>query len=470
MEERKSLLVAAAAAGVVTLGLVGLLYSQRSDLNKTRASIESTEREITTSRALISKTPDLERDVILQRETDEVVATILPVTEDMPDFTRTLRAFQEQAGVRISSLREKTTSTPARGRRPDFDKVAYTVQLEGDAFQILAFFNLIETYERFMSVPTFQLKAARRRNFSDRNDKPLHNLTLEVETYVYDKKGAPDRVRIDGYDRKRDLLLADINKRRSELLLQPYAYRGPRNRRDPWVDPRVPAQPGDGPMLSIEEQNQIVEDLVQRVTRAMAYEQDLLLADNLIAEMKARGELETHLAALEADVRRVESDGQLLFLPAERRFRLEVVDELSKLRVRIEAKDGASVPIAALREAVETMAMHIDLGEYRLAMDAYATVEPRLGLIHERDDLRAPLVARLKEFAHLARTVLEFNRVELKINGVAVTQQRPVALINGRAVAVGEMVGPDLLVLEIEREYITFLFKGVKVHQPIHSR
>ena len=101
--------------------------------------------------------------------------------------------------------------------------------------------------------------------FEQGEEIPRHKIQIDLETYVYQAKQGSKEVRIDGYDRKRDLLVSEIAKHQAERRVPAYEYRGPRGRRDPWVDPRIPRSLGDGPPpLSIEEQNAIVDELDAR--------------------------------------------------------------------------------------------------------------------------------------------------------------------------------------------------------------
>jgi Tfp pilus assembly protein PilO len=463
---KKKSLIALAVGVLVTGGLIALVVMQHRDVEAMRVRAANLATEIAANRALVAKTPELERQVILQRETDETVRTVLPAAKEMPNFSRALHKFALDAGVRISSLQEKNIRSTSKVRT-DFEKAAYTVKFEGDAFQVLAFFNLVETYERFMSIPSFQLSAARKRRGAAPDAPQLHTVTVEIETYVYDEQGTPSRARIDGYERKRDLLAGDIAQRRSELLVPPYQYRGPRNRRDPWIDPRILVDDDVTAPMPIDEQITLVDALAKRTLTALAAWDALDTAATVIAEMKARTELERHLGEVETESRRIQSEGMLTFGPARRRFELEVLDEVERIRGKMAKRDGESPPPALLEETVKAMVAHLERAEYRLAIEAYDVVAPRLAFVLPDDSLRKPFVAQLEHYARLARTVEEFNRMNLRIDGVTVYKNRGVALINRRAYAVDDMVGPDLQILSIDEERIEFLYKGVVVHQPI---
>ena len=141
-------------------------------------------------------------------------------------------------GIKKKPTTPRRSSTSTRSR--------YTLSLEGDAFQLLDFMNMIESHKRFMRVPTFRIQAAQRTQM-EKEGVIAHRIQLDVETFVYEPKKDQKTVKIDGYDRKRDLLLGEIQRRRQDLALMPFSYRGQRGRRDPWIDPRVPVQRVTGP-------------------------------------------------------------------------------------------------------------------------------------------------------------------------------------------------------------------------------
>jgi len=122
---------------------------------------------------------------------------------------------------------------------------------------------------------------------------------------------------------------------------------------------------------------------------------------------------------------------------------------------------------AALREAADSMQRHMDSQEYELALAVYAAVEPSLTLA-ETDGPRAPMVEEIRALETRARTILDFERLELQIGGVIIQGNGPsVALINGRALGVGDMLDGDLVIQAIREEEIEFLFRGIVLAHPV---
>ncbi|MEM7519347.1 MAG: radical SAM protein, partial [Planctomycetota bacterium] len=236
--------------------------------------------------------------------------------------------------------------------------------------ELLDFLDHLETYERFMRVPSLKLTSASRSEL-EKQGKATHRVQLDVETFVYEPKAGAEKVVIEGYERKRDLLLGEINRRKQALTVSNYAYRGDRGRRDPWVDPRAPVN-GDGESaLSVQEQMAIVEDLSERTQSVLQIWEDVKAADNVIEEIKLRADLEDSLTALEIDVRRVEAEAGIRFVPSQRRMQLEVLDALAGLRSELMSDENGLGPSSEmLREVLDGMIVHLEKGEYQLMLDA----------------------------------------------------------------------------------------------------
>lgn len=469
MKDKRRFLVFVGVSAAVAIGLGVMIHLQRTKVDQWRAESTTLSAQIAKDRELIAKTPELVKEVILQRETDEVIKSILSDEEDVNNLVRTLQQFEEDSGVSISSMKLQRESN-AQKKNEEFGRVAYTLVLEADAFEFLAFLDKVESHSRLMSVTAFKLASGgRMMKRGTAEDIPRHKVSLDLETYVYTAKDAGKEVRIDGYDRKRETLIGEISKRTSELRVPHYEYRGRQSRRDPWVDPRIPANAPD--QLPIEQQIAIVDELIEKATEAEKLWEQVHAADNVIAEMKARGALEAALAVIDEEIRRLQSSGILTFVPAERRFHKKVVLVSEDLHARLDNNDGlqGGPSITALQEAADGMRRHIELREYELAQEVFAGLEPRLA-IAEREEFKRPLVQALYELDRLVTTVLEFEAIEISIAGIALYENlRPVALINGSSVTEGEFIGDDLIVRNIRTDYIEFDYRGVLLARPVES-
>jgi Tfp pilus assembly protein PilO len=457
MSERRRWITIAAATVLSAAGIGGLIYMQYGKIDEARNEVATLRDTISASRKLIEGTAPLERDVIVLRELTEVMRKILPDTEDVNNLVRTLQKFSEESGVRISGLKKKASDAREKS---DFDRVAYTLSLEGDAFQFMDFLDLCESHSRFMRVPNFRISAAQRTQM-EKEGVPAHKVQVDVETFVYEPKKDAAPVKIDGYDRKRDLLLGEINRRRQALAFATYSYRGARGRRDPWIDPRVPVM-GDGTSaLTVQAQMDIVQGLYERTQALLAKNEDLKKAENVIVEMMTRSEMEESLAKLEEDVRRVEAEKSIRYVPSQRRLHSEVMDVIANLRTQIASAEAGRGPSEkTLLEIEKTMLSHEERGEYKLMLEAFAMVDNQLSLA-DGDPLRKPLVDRLRALAAEAKTVLDFEKIEIKVNGFSLVDDKASVLINGKSLGVGDMLNNELVIRAIRREEIEFIFRGV---------
>ena len=417
MTDKKRWIITIALSVLAAVGCGVLIYFQHERIKENRQEADILRATIDTNRTLIQKTPELVKEVIVQRETDTVIKEILSDEEDVNNLVRTLHQFAEESGIAVTSLK-KQRDIKSRKRRQDFERVGYSLSFDADVFQLMEFLDRVEGHSRFMSVAGFKLQAASRGDYGDEGG-PRHRLTLDLETYVYVPTGNAKEAKIDHYDRKRDLLITEISRRAGELRVPVYKYGGSRGRRDPFIDPRVPVDQDGREVLSIEEQIAIVEGLIEVTDEIEELWAKSLEAENLIAEMKARAQLEERLAFLDEEIRRVEAEGHLLFVPAQRRFDKYVVQVAVELRDQIaKSESGQGPSLAALRETADAMERHIVNQEYELAIEAHDTLGPRLALA-DREEVKQPLVRDLHQLRQLAQTVIEFESIDLAIGGVA---------------------------------------------------
>lgn len=450
------------AGTTLALGGLGyLIWDKRGDIEAGRAKVADLRGQIQASRKLLTGTPALEKEVIVLRETEDAIKEILPDERLANDLARTIREFEEQSDVRISSLKPKKFDNRGKKVETDFEKLGYQISLEGDAFQLLAFMDRIESHSRFMAITGIKLQAAPRRQVIDKG-LTQHKIQLDVETYVYTPSGVATQVKIDNFERHKELLLGVIARRKQLLAIPSYEYRGARARRDPWIDPRIPAQEATEDQLPMSEQIAIVDGLSSQAKKVLETWDKIPEAPNVIVEMTLRAELEQLLARLEDDVRAIQDQGTITYPAADRRFAAEVLEPIGYVRkkiLEITIVDGPS--LEALREVHDAMTRHLAVGNHEMALSAFATVEPRLE-VALKDPQRKALVESIRRKAQDARTLNDFARRKIEIKGVAIMQGRPpIALINGKALGEGDFLDEELGIKSIRQGEIEFTFRGV---------
>ncbi|TDJ76374.1 MAG: hypothetical protein E2O39_03305 [Planctomycetota bacterium] len=459
MNERKIMLVTVAGGILLVACISGLIYMKSEEIEKSQQDNENLRSEIKSARVIIGGTADLEREVIVLREMSEVIEAILPNAEDVNNLIRTFHDYMGESGVRATSYKPK--STTRRGSTTAFDKVSYQFSLEGDSFQFLDMLDRIETHSRFIAVPSFKITSASRTQI-EADGVAMHKVQLDIETYKYDPKNTVKSVRIEGYDRKRDLLAGEINRRRQALTLSSYNYRGPRGRRDPMVDPRVPANARDASAYTVPEQMEIVTDLAERMEAAELQFEAVETAKNVLAAMVARRDLEEMLAGIEDDLRRLSAEGAITYVPAQKRLTNSVYDPLDELRANLTLSQGLIGPSKEmLTEVHDAMSRYVDHGEYALALETFGTVENSLDLL-KGDPVRMGLADQIRELAWESRTLRDFSKIEMTVSGVAIMEgAQPAVVINGRTMTIGDMVNEELEITDIFPDEIEFYFRGL---------
>jgi hypothetical protein len=445
--------------GLLAAALGYLIYAEYGAIDDGRNAVATLGTQIAGARQTLTKTPALEREVIVLRETEEVIQSVLPDQEDVYNLNRTLSGFSVDTGVEIKGLKVKPPENNATKQSTDFDKVAYALTIEADAFQLLAFMDRIESHSRFMRIPELRLSAAPRRRVEE-TGQARHKIQLDIETYVYRPQNGPDPVRIESYERKRELLLGEINRRRQALRITTYDYRGDRSRRDPWIDPRQPVPENPDSAWTVEEQKAFVDAQVERMDELKMHWEAILSAQNVIEEMTRRADFEEVLAHLEEELRRIDEMNVLSYRMAASELQLKVRDPLAELHQEM-AKLSVNGPSKErLTEVFETMERHFDAGEYELTRKAFETVEKDLDFV-EVDEVRGPIVADIRDLAMTTQIVLDFERIDMDIKGVAIMDDKRFALINGKTLGEGDLLGNELIIRAIAPGAIEFIFRGV---------
>jgi hypothetical protein len=147
-------------------------------------------------------------------------------------------------------------------------------------------------------------------------------------------------------------------------------------------------------------------------------------------------------------------------MPAERRFRAEVIPVMDELRLAMgESQYGEGPSKKLLQEASLVISDHLAVGEFEQALAAFLPLESGLDRAAE-DEERVALVTSLRDLELRARTAMDFDDLGLDLGGVIVGENS-VALVNGKSVSEGEMVGPELFVRSIGPDQVEFIFRGI---------
>lgn len=462
MNEKKFWAIFGGVSGAIALGAGYLIYSEMGQIEAARAQVGQLRDDIKVARDTVRKTPDVEREVIVLREISDRIREVLPDTKDLLNVIRDFQDYSKEAGVKPSAFQPASDSSKGRQQQGAFEKVAYQLTMTGDMFQFLDFLNKIETHSRFMAVSSFKVIAASRKALEE-DGVANHRIQMEVETYKYVQPSAETvGAEINGYDRKRDLLAGEIARRREALTtLETYRYRGPRGRRDPLIDPRVPAKVDDPNAWTVQRQMEEVDELIRRMAEAQKYWEASSTAGSVLERMVQRSELEKIIALLEEDLRRIEKESRINYKPAEKRLTLGVTEPLAELRLSLsKVKSLAGPSVAEMQTVGDSMVRHIEDGEYGLALDAFKALEDSLKLVKDPEE-RVQLADWLRMLAEDARTLRDFGQIDIVIGGFALHEGfDPVVIIDGKTRSIGDPVGNELIVHDVRPNEIDFVFRG----------
>jgi hypothetical protein len=170
-------------------------------------------------------------------------------------------------------------------------------------------------------------------------------------------------------------------------------------------------------------------------------------------------------------LRRLNAGFDIHYVPALRRFELEVLEPRETLRLAME-EDSQSGPsrdeLLALEEA---MLRHLERAEFGLAMDAFAALEASLSRV-QSDPRRWEVAQRLSEYNRQAQTALEFSELALQFGGSVIIDQGDPSVIviqevqgarEARSYSVGDFVLPGLEVAAVRPNEVVFYFKGYEL-------
>ncbi len=455
------------ATGLITVGLSGLVWRSTNELESARQEAAAVAERILVERARLEKTPGLEQEVLVFREISGRMAAILPDEAGLNDLVRSLQGFSEQSGVEIRSLRRAAPRSGAKGGG-DLRAVSYTLELEGDAFELLRFLDLVETNDRFLRVPRFEVDAARQQALSE-GAQLVHSIRLDVETFVFEPGAESEPVAIEWADWKLERLRGEVSRRRTGLEPAEYEYRGRRGRRDPWVDPRH--RPASERAVEAPNTEQETSTFSASVSEAWSSWRALEQTSSALEEAGLTEELEVEVVRLEADARRLLEAERAQKDAGSSPLTEEIVDSLRELRAALDEQRGNRGPsIARLREVSSAMRAHAAMDQHVLALEALAPVAPELDwLAKDRD--RAPYVEALRSAAERSQAVIDFDAMGYQPRGVVVLGERAAVLVGDRAVMAGDRIKDEIIVRSVTSDEVVFEFRGVVIKRrvPLHS-
>jgi hypothetical protein len=454
--------------GGVSLGVCllagGGVYYTHGLIDEVEIKIAEKATAVLAADAKIKQTRKVETEVIILRENLGEYVKILPDDKELIDFVRMLQRFERESGIKSTGLQQaKGSRGNAKGR---FAPISYTFDMTATLWQGLKFMNLIENFERFVSITDFSIKKPRTTGDVKTIDgEVVHSIKLTMQTYKYNKAAVGQEVTIPGYEDRMAELREEIWKRMQEIRLTHYEHPGVQGRRDIFVDPRENglaggSDPSNADQRDILEKNiGAVADLNKMLEKSCA--EGTTLLEQLAIDLLFKSKLTGLLASLDKDA------AFIVYRPYRLRWAQEVVAPIEQLQRQVDTRIASRpktadpyLPKDEIQKLIVLMTDDCNRGQLEQARQRYESVQERLAV--PAADPRYGLVVDAKSWHHKASTALDFKRLDLNIQGVVVNGTgRSGMLLNGEVFEEGDYIADDLLVKQVEEEQVWFVFRGL---------
>ncbi len=459
--QKKLILTIGGSAIALCLMSAGGIYYTLGVVDETYAEAMKKEEAILAAENKLKQVPSLEKEVIILRENLDEYVKILPDSKELSDFVRMLDQFDRQSGVQSMGLAHRKR-TEKKGER--FTPIEYTYEMQATLWQCLKFMNLIENFERFVSITDFSIDSGSSKDAVVRDGETVHKVKLTMQTYAYNGKATGKEVVIGDYEDKKKALTDEIWRRIQAIRLDRYDHKGEQGRRDVLVDPRERGDLKDvGP--SIEEQRKLAERYITEITRLREMQQKIKKQDTTLFEQYSLEKgLKEGLAKIASEIERDAT--MIAYAPLRVRWAKEVVQPLDELRTQIDVVAAAPVtrdpflPLKEMQQLVADLAADCDSGQLEQAKNRFETVGNRMNI--PESDPRHELAVQAKAWHVKATTALDFKGLDLRVQGLVVNRNgRSGVLLNGEVYEEGEYVSDELLVKMVEEEQVWFVFRGL---------
>lgn len=465
LNQKKLLMVIVGGAVLLCGAALGGVYWAQGLIEEVQGQVQAKEGEVAAADAKIAKIAGLEKEVVILRENLDEYVKILPNSKELSAFIRTLNQFERQTGIQSTGL-QPVRGGDSKGQR--FTPIGYTYEATATLWQFLKFLNLIENYERFISVTDIDIASGangNNRSEESRDGDVVHKVRLTMQTYSYNGAAEGKEVVIPDYAALKTSLREEIWKNQIAIRIDRYDHRGPQGRRDILVDPR---ERGDvaknGPTPA--EQRAVLDRYVGEVTRLMEMQtrvrrQDTTLFEQYALEKGLKEGLDKLSTELEADSARI------TYAPYRLRWVKDVVGPLDELRLALDTAVKAQptradpfMPKKELEVLVADLAADCEAGQLEQAKARFEVCASRLNI--PATDPRHELAVAAKAWQVKASTALDFKQLDIRVQGVVVNRGgRSGVLLNGEVYEEGDYVSDDLLVKQVEEEQVSFVFRGL---------
>lgn len=463
-EKQKMMAVGGVALGVCLVAAGGVYWASGL-IEELEQTIAQKKTDIAACEQKIAKIPATEKEVVILRENLGEYVKILPEEQGLEDFVKMLYQFEQSSGIQTINFQPGRPARKNDKQVERFERIEYQYELTATLWQFLKFINSIENYERLVAITDYSIARLNEREPVMRDGDTVHTIKLTMETYTYNPSSSGQEVTIPDYNDKKDQLREEIVKRMQPIRIDKYEHRGPRGRRDIFVDPREREGQAEG--APVEEQRAILEKFLGEVQRLKAVSQKLAKTDlTIFDQFTFDRELKEGIAKLEEQVAEVNGKQQITSPQVRQRWIKEVLEPLADMKAAGGGKREGETrdPYLSgdeMQQLVDSMTQLLGEGDLQSASDRYEAIAQRL-LVPESDP-RYSMAVTAKALHVRVRTAMEFSQLELKIQGVVVNHDsgRAGLLLNGNVFEEGEYISDELMLRRVEEEQVWFVFRGL---------
>ena len=471
LSEKQLLILTVGVTVLLTGGLGFLIWSDLQEVEKERKKTESIQGQIAAAQAEIDQISSREYRVIANREISDKEVAFLPSATEIENFWDVLERFADESGVRISALLSKAQGKKKRGRRSTIQSVPQIITLTATTDEFLRFLNLLENYDRLISVVEWRLQ---RGTAADPDGKVRHKINMSLTTFTYSKQVAKTIVSIANYEKKKEE--PEVKKWLGRIKVQEretYTLRTSVGRRDPFVNVRKKVDKVAGVDGEHDRAKQelvltaLVED-IRSLQEGLVIEEHLRKIGDLFRLTQQLKDNRRAFTALKKRLEDVRREQIISIKDLVERFRIEVLDPFVKIeeRMKLGSQSAPALTKPQVKEWHERVAKAFDERKWKKVQEeVHSFKELSKGGRHVVEDAR-DMAEDIIRFHHRAKVIQNFEKRNVRISTILYSPNgMSVAIINSKTLGEGDALDTEgqVLVSEIGENYVIFETEGVEI-------
>ena len=434
-------------------------------------------KEMATLQGEADKIAERERDVIVYREIVQRDSKILPDKDLVNQLTTTINEFEKTSGVMVTSVADlNLTGEAGQAIR----KLPIRLSLSGTFDQFLKFLNLFETMDRIVNTRSFTITTGARATAE--SGEPLHSISLELETYVYNPgAGLAKPVEIQGYERRKDdPVIQKLVRQQKAARVETYALRPRINRRDPLVDPRrsqVGPEEGAVSQEAFDEMRRLVDRLkvdVETLKEDVRLEQQYMQEQKYLQYVQLNSLNDEKIQQIEIALK--DGDPRVTVPELREIFQEEVVSSFTRLSADRTKSARDQVPEVLKTHVAEFLEKQRTAYENRDFKAVVAVLHDFESFVAQGkrkvSEDAAPLVADLRDRAREASVMIEFLALNLRVAGIIRRERGSVVLLGDKSRKVGDFVDAQgrCRLIAINEDALVFDYDGYEIAHPLDKK